>query len=454
MLIEHVIYNLEKIITFGVFLGILITVHEWGHFITAKLMGVSVTEFALGFGRTIFSKMYKGTNYKLKLFPLGGYVKMAGDERSKCTGAPDEFYSQPVWKRALIVINGPVVNFILAYICFVLMFMIGYSNPSTRVNGLINGSPAQKAGIQVGDKIIQVDGKNVYFWDDLLESIRDSKNEVITLKILRGKQEFIKKIKPQITAERNPFGKYDKVKTIGIDLNSNIIGWLKEGAPAQKAGLLIGDKIIRVGQKDIFGWHDLQNSIREQKGRQIKITVLRNNKKILYHIVPEEIKEKGITRKIIGIGPEKVKLGNHKFSLLPAMEKGWDKFVEITSGTCRALYAMITRTISPREAIGGPIMIFGLVADAVDLGISYFLFMLGSISLSLAIFNLLPVIPLDGGHLFLFGIEKIRGKALSPKTDDIITRIGFGMIMLLAIYVFYIDFDRIGVIDKIKMFFH
>ncbi len=453
MLIEHIIYNFEKIVTFGIFLGILISVHEWGHFITAKLLGVSVTEFALGFGRTIFSKIYKGTNYKLKLFPLGGYVKMAGDERSKCTGAPDEFYSQPIWKRALIVINGPIINLILAYICFVLMFMLGYSNPSTHVNGLINGSPAQKAGIHIGDEIIQVNGKNVYFWDELIESIRDCPNKIITLKILRDGEIFIKKIKPEITTEKNPFGKYEKVKTIGIDLNSNTIGWLKEGGPAQKAGLLIGDKIIQVGPKKIFGWHDLQKSIREQKGGQIEITVLRNNKKILYHIVPEEIKEKGITRKIIGIAPEKVELGKHKFGLFPAMIKGWDKFVEIAAGTCHALYAMITRSLSPKEAIGGPIMIFGLVADAVDLGISYFLFMLGSISLSLAIFNLLPVIPLDGGHLLLFGIEKIRGKALSPKTDDIIARIGFGMIMLLAIYVFYIDFDRIGVFDKIKMLF-
>jgi len=143
MLLEGLISNIQGTGVFILVLSILILVHEWGHFITAKRLGVEVEEFALGFGPTLFSKFWNGTKYMLKAFPLGGYVKMAGDERSKCTGKPQEFYSKPPGHRALIALNGPVVNFILAYMSFVFVFMLGYPGLSTKISEIIEGDYIQ-----------------------------------------------------------------------------------------------------------------------------------------------------------------------------------------------------------------------------------------------------------------------------------------------------------------------
>src|SRR3990167_9004647 len=153
-MIGSIVANLQNIFVFVVFLSVLIIVHEWGHFITAKRLGIEVQRFALGFGPTIFSHVYEGTRYLINAIPLGGYVKMAGDERAEHQGKPGEFLSKAAGHRALVVLNGPVVNFILAYLSFVIVFMIGYPGHSTTITKINEGGPAAAAGLRVGDKII------------------------------------------------------------------------------------------------------------------------------------------------------------------------------------------------------------------------------------------------------------------------------------------------------------
>lgn len=361
---ETLLTNLNSTILFIVTLSILIIVHEWGHFITAKRLGIAVERFALGFGPTIYSRMHKGTLYMINIIPLGGYVKMTGDERSQCSGKPEEFYSKPVGHRALVVFNGPVVNFIFAYVCLFIVFMAGYPDLSNRIGTVLEGYPAQSAGLQVGDRILRINSQVIESWSTLQEAITSSTGDNIQLTIVRDGQQMDKTITPRTEVTKSIFGKYRKLRVVGI-------------RPAEDIVTL-------------------------------------------------------------------------QYSPAVALLKSGKELVKITTMTYKAIFAMLTGAMSVKENVTGPIGIFYILQKAAEMGLSHVLFIMGVISASLAIFNLLPIIPLDGGHLFLLGIEKLRGRALSARTDEYIAKAGFSLILLLALFVFYSDFSRFGIIDKIK----
>ncbi len=362
------------LLIFILILSILILVHEWGHFITAKKCGVKVEQFSLGFGPKLFGWVHDGTEFLLCAIPLGGYVKMAGDERDRCTGNSNEFFCQPIGHRALIVLMGPVVNLVLAYLCFWAVFMLGHvdleassKKVSPVVGQVVEGSAAQKAGLMPGDKILTVDGKNIVFWPDLQENIMSSKAPQLRIVLERGDEQIEKTVVPLEQTQKDIFGRVHTVRRIGV------------------------------GPQQISNADDLV-----------------------------------ITR----------------YGVIPAFAKAGEELWTVTVKTFTALYEMCVGLRSPKEAMGIVGMFF-VVKFAVSVGFGFVLHIVGVISASLAIFNLLPIIPLDGGHLFLMGLEKLRGKALSLKADQIISRVGFSFIILLAVFVFYSDFERIGLIDRI-----
>lgn len=366
------------LIVFIIILSILIVVHEWGHFITAKKCGVHVEQFSLGFGPKLLSKFLDGTEFCLCLIPLGGYVKMAGDERSRVTGSPGEFLSKTIGQKSLIVLMGPVVNLILAYFCFWFVFIFGKVDLEATakkvpavVGQVLADSPAQKAGLMVNDQVVSINDHPIAHWPDLQDYVSESKTSSLKIIVNRNGENIIKKVIPQ-------------------------------------------DQI----QKDIFG--------REHKMRRIGVGALQVQK-------PQDIV-------IVRYGPIE-SLGQ------AALELG-----DITVKTYTALYEMLIGLRSPKEAMGVVGMFF-VIKFALTVSFSFLLHIVGVISASLALFNLLPMIPLDGGHLFLFFIEKLRGKALSNKMDEMITKIGVSLIVTLAVFIFYVDFERIGLIDHfIKIF--
>ena len=269
---------------------------------------------------------------------------------------------------------GPVVNLILAYVCFWLVFVIGYADLELSakkvdplVGQILSGSPAEKAGLMTGDKILTVDGKVVAHWPDLQDNIMSSTAKGIAVTLERGGQVLEKTITPE---ERT--------------------------------------------QKDIFG--------REHHTRRI------------------------------GVGPVQIKNANDvvivRYGFFESFAKAGQELADITVKTYTALYEMVIGMRSPKEAMGIVGMFF-VIKFAITVGFTFLLHIVGVISASLAIFNLLPLIPLDGGHLFLLGVEKLRGKGLSVKVDHLIARVGFTLILTLALFVFYVDFERIGMIDKI-----
>lgn len=356
----------------------MILVHEWGHFITARKCGVKVEQFALGFGPKLFGWVHEGTEFCLCAIPLGGFVKMAGDERDKSLGGKDEYFTKSAGQRALIILMGPVVNLVLAYLCFWVVFMIGYVDMDLSsqkvvpvIGQVLEHSPAQEAGIKLGDRILSVNGQAIGHWPQLQEMITGSKGNRLDLVIERDHHDISIAVKPEETDQQDIFGRHHVTRRIGVG-----------PMPINNA-------------KDIV-----------------------------------------VTR----------------YGFFESFIKAGEELWSITVKTYGALYEMAIGARSPKEAMG-IIGMFFVIKFALTIGFAFVLHIVGIISASLAIFNLLPVIPLDGGHLFLIGLEKVRGKALSMKTDQFIAKAGFTLIIMLALFVFYSDFERIGLVDKmVKLF--
>lgn len=457
--IAHIFGWIQDTGVFLIVLSILIVVHEWGHFITAKKLGIRVEEFALGFGHTLYSKIHEGTNYLIKLLPLGGYVKMAGDERARCEGKPDEFFSKSAGHRALVVLNGPVVNFVLAYVSFVLVFLIGYPGLSTRIVSLDQNGPAMQAGILVGDKIVQVNNRAVYGWNHLELLLEGNKTDPLNVTVLRDQTKKNFQVVPTIVNQPNFLGQKVDTRDLGINApyTTNVIGEVLKGEPADQAGFLKGDQIVAINGTPISNWKEVNEHISQAATETLKIEVLRNKIAMTMQVTPKVFKIKnkqgGIEeKKKIGIAPL-MEMDKFKFGLGRSLLNAFDKLWEVTWMTYQSVYYMIIGSLSAKDSVGGPVLIFNVVKSAAHEGFADLLLVLGVVSASLAIFNLFPVIPLDGGHLLLLGIEKLRGKPLPEKVEDMINRVGLALIIMLAVFIFYIDFDRIGLIGHIQKLF-
>ncbi len=367
------------VLIFVFILGLLIVVHEAGHFLMARRLGVRVEEFAFGFGPKLWGWKKGDTDYRICAIPLGGYVKMAGDERTNCQGASDEYFSKPLGHRALIVLMGPVVNYLLAYLCFVVVFWVGAVDLDAssrtlpaKVGKVMAGSAAQQAGFLPDDVVISIDGVKVSNWVEMQDKVMASQGKSLDMAVLRGNSPVTLKVTPKFEKTRDIFGRERQVSRIGV----------------QPTAL---DK-------------------------------------------PEHLVVK-------------------RYGFVASFFKGGEELWTITVKTYVALWEIVTGQRSAKEGVTGLVGIFFIVKFAAGIGFSFLLHIVGVISASLALFNVLPLIPLDGGHLALIGLEKCRGRTLSAKTEDMVMKAGFALIIALALFVFYVDFERIGLIDKVVSFF-
>ena len=358
---------LISFIVFILILGVLIFVHEFGHFIMAKFVGVGVEKFALGFGPKLLSFKHKDTEYLINIIPLGGYVKLAGDNWDEYQGKPYEYLSQKVGRRASIILFGPIFNYIFSIFCFCLVFLMGCPMLSPTL--------------------------------------------------------------------------------------SSKVGELIDGYPAQEAGILAGDEIIRVDNTEIKYWRELQEIIyKKTEGDKVNLIVRRDKKELKVSLVPrvEKIKNEGGDEEIIGLIGIKPKL---KYSFFKSIKLGFRETLLITGITYKAIFRMITGRLAFKEAVTGLPGIFFITSKVVPLGFSPVLYIVALLGVSLAIFNLLPLPILDGGHILFLFIEKLRKKPLSRKTDELITRIGFSLIIALVVFVTFNDLVKFGWLDKlIKVF--
>ncbi|MFZ5800193.1 MAG: M50 family metallopeptidase [Candidatus Omnitrophota bacterium] len=351
------------VLVFLTVLSVLIIVHEFGHLVVARMLGVRVEKFSLGFGPRLISYTRNFTQYSLSLIPLGGYVKLCGDTREEFKGNDWEYLAKPPGERAAIVFAGPLLNYFLALVVFYFVFLTGYPALGTRVGELLEGFPAQKAGLAKNDLIIAVDSLRVKEWDEMQEIIRSRKAGNIEVRLLRDGQEKTFLIEPRVERLKNIFGQEERVRIIGI-------------VPKEEFVIL------------------------------------------------------------------KYNLGDSFFA---ASQKLW----WITYATFKALWRMLTGGMSAKDSMTGPLGIFFITTHAWSLGINYLLQVVALLSASLGIFNVLPFPVLDGGHLMFLGLEKIRRRPLATKAEEWISRAGFGFIIVIAIFVFYSDLARFGIIDKL-----
>lgn len=433
-----------------ILLGILVFVHELGHFIVAKSVGIKVLKFSLGFGPKVVGKKYGETEYLLSAFPLGGYVKMLGEEPDEelAEAEKDRAYNyQPLWKRFSVVFSGPLFNLFFAVVIFVLIFLSGVPVQKPDVGNVTENSPAARAGLMTGDRILEINGTPVLSWDEIEASVRQDMGRTVSLKIRRAGETFDVSVTPEKRAGKNIFGESKESWDIGISpLIYPIVGRVMKGTPAEKAGIREGDRIIDIGGTELKTWQDVTSIIHENPGRELKFKIKRNDQLMEFLISPEKKTEKTPDGKekaigLIGISPAPNDIVR-KFGPVKALSLGVTRTWEISELTLVSIVKLIQRVI-PAETIGGPILIFQMAGQQASHGAMNFFSFMAVISINLGILNLLPIPVLDGGHILFLGIEALRRKPLSEKVIMASQRVGLAVLLMLMAFAFYNDIIRL-----------
>ena len=432
-----------------VLLGILIFVHELGHFLFAKKLGVRVLKFSLGFGPKLIGRKYGDTEYLVSAVPLGGYVKMLGEESGdemKEDDKPFAYNYQPVWKRFLIVFAGPVFNLFFAAAIFFFVFLSGIPVPKPYVGKVMENSPAAAAGLMTGDRIAAVSGNTVSGWDDIDASVNKSRGERLLFKIEREGRLIELSVTPEKKTGKNIFGENTEVIDIGImPLLYPEVGEVMKNTAAEKAGIKKGDRIVEIDSAPIKTWHDMTEIIHGSPEKPLRLKIKRDENFLELTVTPgkKTFKYPDGTEKqigLIGIGPA----GNNvikKYNPLKAASLGVKRTWDMVVLTVVMVIKLIQRII-PADTLGGPIMIFQMAGQQASLGAMNFFVFMALISINLGVLNLLPIPVLDGGHILFLGIEAVRRKPLSEKVIMTAQKIGLAIIITLTAFAFYNDIVR------------
>jgi regulator of sigma E protease len=445
-----------NLFAFIVVLGVLIFFHELGHFLVARLFGVGVEKFSLGFGPRLFGKKIGITDYRISLIPLGGYVKMVGEEPDAeidPADIPISFTQKNVFKRIFIVAAGPAFNILLAiviFFCFYLISGIEYVTPVIRT--IETDGPAHKAGLKKNDLILSIDNARVDSWYDILKAVERGKERPLLLDVRRGDSIFTAEVSPNLSVGKDFFGDDLEYYTLGISgfpEQEAIVGEISEGFPAQKAGLKKGDKIVAINDNKIDSWNGMRTAITASEGDALKITVLRDDTRFDVEITPTLKNAIGETEKRyqIGISSPGVKIPDDdkfvkRLNPLTAFRESIAHTYNITKLTVIIVGKLIQGKVSAKT-IGGPIMIAQMAGQQAREGVTNLAFFIALISINLAILNFLPIPVLDGGHLLFFSIEAVIGRPVNIKVREIAQQAGIFVLILLMIYVFYNDIVRL-----------
>lgn len=445
---------MTTILAFAVVIGVLILIHELGHFVMARWTGVGVERFSIGFGPVLLRWRGKETEYCLSAVPMGGYVKMMGEEspvEAGGTGVVDparSFAGKPLAARFGIVFAGPGMNFVLAAVIFAAVFMIVGRPvlPSTLGRVKADG-PAAQVSLRTGDRITAVDGAAVSSWEELLGRIQASGGETVQVTVEREGRVWRTALTPARSRVRDVFG--DERETWDIGAGPFVparIGEVLSGYPAAKAGLRPGDVIQALDGTAILSWDELAEAIHQRPGKRTELTVERDGRSLTVAVVPRAVAERDLSGqevKIgrIGISPATM-VSYVRSTPLTAVGQGVLRTWEMTVLTARGLWKLVTTQISPSN-IGGPIQIALVAGEQAKQGVTNLAFFTAVISVNLAVLNLLPVPMLDGGHLLFFLIEAVRGRPLSLRKREVAQQIGFFLLILLMVFAVYNDLARI-----------
>jgi regulator of sigma E protease len=445
---------LQKAWWFLVVLGVLVAFHELGHFLAARWVGVKVLKFSLGFGPKLFGRQMGETEYLLSAIPLGGYVKLFGEDEAEATTQEDRarsFAHKGLWGKVLIVAAGPGFNFILAYFIFAgwlatgtPLFVPTFQDLTPDIEAMVPGSPADVAGIQVGDRVSRVNGEVISTRTELFDAVAKSNGQALTLEIKRGGQIKTVKVTPTIapgqqTSTQEP-GYY-----LGVEEAPPLVTSVMQSSPAAKAGLQTGDHVVSIDGLTIHTWSQMTGIVKESPNRQLQVEVLREGHRISLAVTPsvEKAMVNGQSVDIgkIGIsGPGRsiMRSSTPLLSLYDGLGATWG-WTELTA---IGLYKMIVGDISSKN-IGGPLTIANISGEAASQGASSVVFLIAILSINLGVLNLLPIPILDGGHLLFFLIEGILRKPLGERQREIAQQAGLVLLVGVMIFAFWNDLERI-----------
>lgn len=430
--------------------GVIIFIHELGHFLFAKILGVRVLKFSLGFGPKIIGKKFGNTEYLLSSIPLGGYVKMLGEQTDDELSEEDKPFAynyQPVWKRVIIVASGPLFNLAFAILLFIFIFLSGVPTPYPDVGKIQENSPAAKAGLMKGDRVLTINGNVIQSWDEIDESLQKSSGNPLLFKVKRGHEDIELPVTPVSKTGNNLFGEEEAYWDIGASsLLYPVIGEVVKGGRAEEVGILEGDRIVKIDGTPIETWQDMTAIIHSNPENLLHFTIERDDRIIKASITPEKktISIPGSEEQELGIigikhvGNDFIKKYNFPDAVSLGVEKTWD----ISVLTFVVIIKLIQRVL-PIEVIGGPIFILQMAGEQASRGLLDFFFFMAVININLGILNLLPIPILDGGHIVFLSIEAIRKKPLSEKIIAISQRVGIAVLITLMAFAFYNDIMRL-----------
>ncbi|HED12817.1 MAG TPA: RIP metalloprotease RseP [Gammaproteobacteria bacterium] len=442
---------------FIVALGILVTIHEFGHFWVARRLGIKVLKFSIGFGRAIWSRKSgpDQIEYAVGILPLGGYVKMLDSTEGEVTALESgrAFDHQPVWKRSLVVLAGPGANFLFAIAAYWLVFAMGTQGLRPVVGSVVPGSPAAIAGFQKGDEIVAINGHTNRSWSDqrlwLFDGILDEQPVFFTVRS-PGRAERQLSIRPQHMAATLADG---SVMSRGLGLLPYsppvpaVVDKVLPDSPAARAGLLPGDRILKINTVAITDWFNVQQIIAKNPGRLMRLEIERRGQTVLIPLTPGRVDVSGraigrigIQRKSTHIPPDMVV--DLRLPVFQALHKSIETTWLMSSLTLRMMGLMIMRKVSPKT-LSGPLTIAQYAGQTAQIGLQQFLLFLAVVSVSLGVLNLLPVPVLDGGHLLYYIAEVISGRPLPTQLIFWSQQVGIVLLLGLMSVAFYNDIMRL-----------
>ena len=421
---------LSNTIAFIFAIGVIIFVHELGHLLMAQGLGVRVLTFSLGFGKRLWGFRRGDTDYQVSLVPLGGYVRLAGEDPSESTSDPGDFMNKPRWQRILVYLAGPAMNVVLAIALIAAVFMVGVEvaalqNLPPVVGGVVEGSAAEAAGLESGDRILSIDGKETPHWDDVQFHVMTSPGQPLAVAFEREGERREATLTPAVVPvdEYGDGGLYPKV----LPRVSQVVA----DGPAAAAGFSVGDQLRAVNGRPISGGKDFVEQIEARPGETVIVEVMREEQVVELAVVPEQQGDVGK----IGIA-----LGYfQRYGPLEAIAASARHNLDIAKQTLAVFGKIFSGRLAAKSALAGPIEIAALSGAAARSSFVDLIYLMGLISTSIALLNLMPVPVLDGGQIFILLIESLRRKDLSLRIKEAINMVGFALIILLMVAVLYFD---------------
>ena len=414
-------------------LGVLVFVHEFGHYAMAKLFGVRVEVFSLGFGKRLWGFRRGETDYRVSAVPLGGYVKMTGESpMEERTGDPGEFTSHPRWQRFLIAIAGPVMNILLAVVVLTFVYrfhheFIAAAKSPVDVISVTPGSPAEKAGIHRGDRITKVENVKNPNWEQLMQRMGINPNQAVPVTLLRDGKTLETTVVPE---ESGP----NRMGDAGLDPPA-VAGTVDPGSPAEMAGLQTGDVLLSVQGQPIISLRDLQQTLDKSQSKPVQLNVLRNGKEIPVSVTPR-LMETPRSQPRYRIGISLMQVEQLPF---PAASREAVDTLKSNSLLVFELLGKLLRYKNPIQQVSSPIGIAQATGEAASRSLWDLLEVMALISLQLALFNLLPIPILDGGLMLMLVIEGLIRRDIKQEIKERVYQFAFVFLMLFAAAVIFSD---------------